>query len=97
MYFEGNTNTEFFNTLLTDFLLPNLKKNQVVIMDNASFHKGKDIEEMFKIHEINLMYLPPYSPDLNQIEKKWRQNMVKKIRDQFADFNDCFKCVLWYQ
>ena len=97
MYFEGNTNTEVFNTLLTDFLLPNLKKNQVVIMDNATFHRSETIKKLIESANCKLLYLPPYSPDLNQIEKKWRQNMVKKIRDQFADFNDCFKCVLWYQ
>jgi transposase len=40
-------------------------------MDNASFHKGKDMQKMLEELGHILLYLPPYSPDLNPIEKKW--------------------------
>jgi transposase len=42
-------------------------------MDNASFHKRQDIQEAITQAGHILAYLPPYSPDLNPIEKKWAQ------------------------
>ena len=49
-------------------------------MDNASFHKRQDIQEAITQAGHILEYLPPYSPDLNPIEKKWAQ--AKAIRRQ---------------
>ncbi|WP_006289453.1 transposase [Holospora undulata] len=40
-------------------------------MDNAAFHKGKDLQKILEDAGHSLLYLPPYFPDLNQIEKKW--------------------------
>ena len=72
-YFTGSTNKEVFKTYLQKVLLNNLSKNSYLIMDNASFHKGEEIESIIKLSGINLIYLPTYSPDLNPIEKKWAQ------------------------
>lgn len=76
--FKTNVNTEIFNSWVIHDLIPKLPPKSVVIMDNATFHKGvlmkKAIEEAGHI----LLYLPPYSPDLNPIEKKWSQ--AKAIR-----------------
>ncbi|MES2354214.1 MAG: transposase [Pseudomonadota bacterium] len=47
-------------------------------MDNATFHKRHDTQVAIRKAGITLEYLPPYSPDLNPIEKKWAQ--VKAIR-----------------
>ena len=47
-------------------------------MDNASFHKGKEMQKMLEDSGHTLLYLPPYSPDLNPIEKKWAH--AKHIR-----------------
>ena len=46
-------------------------------MDNATFHKGKEMQKMIEEAGHTLLYPPPYSPDLNPIEKKWAQ--VKQI------------------
>ena len=48
-------------------------------MDNATFHKGKAVE-MMKQHGHSVLWLPPYSPDLNPIEQTWA--WVKKIRQK---------------
>lgn len=69
-YFEGSTNKEVFKTYLKKVLLPELPYNSYLIMDNASFHKGSDVEEIICNFEVKLIYLPPYSSDLNPIEKK---------------------------
>jgi transposase len=58
--------------------MPNLPERSIVVMDNASFHKGKDMQKIIEDAGHTLLYLPPYSPDLNPIEKKWAQ--AKKIR-----------------
>jgi transposase len=47
-------------------------------MDNASFHKGQDMVNALEDGGHTLLYLPPYSPDLNPIEKKWAH--AKAIR-----------------
>ena len=59
-------------------LLPNLSNESVIVMDNAIFHKGKEMEKLIENAGHSLLYLPLYSPDLNSIEKKWAQ--TKHIR-----------------
>ena len=96
MYFEGNTNTEVFNLWIKECLLPELKPNQVVIMDNATFHKSPKVRELIESVGSRLLYLPPYSPDYSPIEQKWShvKNMVKKVKDRFKSFEECLDCVL---
>lgn len=95
-YFEGNTNSQMFNLWLKEILLPELKPNQTIIMDNTAFHKNKITEEIIKSAKCNLLYLPPYSPDFNPIEQKWGhvKNQVKKIRTKFENFVECLDVVL---
>ena len=69
MYFDGNTNTEVFNTGISEFLLKELSPGKTVIMDNASFHCSRKTRDLIESAGCNLLYLPPYSPDLNPIEK----------------------------
>ena len=96
MYFEGNTDSEIFNQWIEEFLIPELKPNQTVIMDNAAFHKSLRTQELVESSKCRLLYLPPYSPDFNPIEQKWGhvKNSVKKIRDSYEDFNECLERVL---
>lgn len=74
----GLVNTAVFTGWVEQILLPNLPEQSVIVMDNASFHKGHEMQ--MKIEELGhtLLYLPPYSPDLNPIEHKWAQ--AKHIR-----------------
>lgn len=75
---SGSVNTDVFTSWIEQILLPSLSKESVIVMDNASFHKGKDIQKMLESAGHRLLYLPPYSPDLNPIEQKWAQ--AKHIR-----------------
>jgi putative transposase len=52
-------------------LLPELIPGQIVIMDNASFHPKERIKELLSQAGCEVILLPPYSPDLNKIEKFW--------------------------
>ena len=67
----------FFHWVQYD-LLPKLKRKTVIVMDNATFHKRLDIQELIKKARHILEYLPPYSPDLNPIEHKWAQAKAKR-------------------
>ena len=71
MTVESATDSEIFLTYVEQVLCPKLTPGDVVIMDNLSVHKVAGIRELIEGSGANLIYLPPYSPDLNPIEKAW--------------------------
>lgn len=79
MVFKGTCTTQVFNAWLSAVLIPELIPGQIVIMDNASFHKSAKTKELIESAGCKLLYLPPYSPELNPIEKTWA-NIKSKIR-----------------
>ncbi|WP_259135011.1 transposase [Chryseobacterium ginsenosidimutans] len=80
--FNCNIDADVFFAWLTQELLPSIAPNSVIVLDNATFHKREDA--LLKVQEQShiLLFLPPYSPDLNPIEKKWAQ--AKSIRRKFG-------------
>jgi transposase len=66
---EGPTTREVFETYLQRVLAPTLRPGQVVVLDNLSAHKGGRVKEIVEGTGCELVYLPPYSPDLNPIEQ----------------------------
>lgn len=66
---EGSTTREVFETYLEQLLAPSLRPGQVVVMDNLSSHKRGRVRELIEGKGCELLYLPPYSPDLNPIEE----------------------------
>lgn len=77
--YRGTCNTDLFNMWLRDFLIPELKPGQVVILDNAAFHKSQNTKRLIEEAGCRIFFLPPYSPDLNPIELVWA-NLKKKIQ-----------------
>lgn len=71
MLFDGTCDTQTFNTWLKDYLLPALKPKSVIVMDNAAFHKSQETRDIIKEANCYVLFLPPYSPHLNPIEKLW--------------------------
>ncbi|WP_237342968.1 IS630 family transposase [Wolbachia endosymbiont of Folsomia candida] len=63
--FEGYCNSELFEAYVENILIPELKIGQTVILDNASFHKSVKIRKLIENVGCNVLFLPPYSPDLN--------------------------------
>ena len=78
--YTGSCNTTLFNTWLKKVLIPELTPGQVVILDNASFHKSKKSIELIENAGCKVLFLPPYSPDLNPIENFWA-NFKKKVQE----------------
>ena len=71
MTIEAATDTEIFLAYLDHVLCPALRPGDVVVMDNLSSHKVAGVRERIETAGAELLYLPPYSPDLNPIEKAW--------------------------
>ncbi len=88
--FEGSCNRVVFEKWLGEKLLPQLKTGQLVILDNASFHKSQKVRELIESVNCELEYLPPYSPDLNEIEHYWFpiKNRVRKSEGTIENFRD---------
>jgi transposase len=68
---KGAMNGEAFSDYITHDLIPALKPGDIVIMDNLRTHKVKGIKEAIEKAGATVLYLPPYSPDLNPIEEMW--------------------------
>jgi isftu1 transposase len=84
----GSMNKQLFNQWVEEFLCPQLKVGQYVIMDNASIHKSSKVKECIEKAGCTLLYLPTYSPDLNSIEHCWAnfKRYLRKIIKKFDNF-----------
>lgn len=69
--FRGATDTCAMRIFVREVLLPQLVPGDLVVWDNLAVHKTRAVKELFEKAEIELMFLPPYSPDLNPIEMCW--------------------------
>jgi len=66
--FDGPVNGVRFTAWVEQFLVPTLRPGDIVIMDNLGSHKGKAVRKAIRNARAHLLFLPPYSPDLNPIE-----------------------------
>ena len=69
--FEGALNGDTFRVYVTQMLAPTLRPGDIVVMDNLSSHKVSGVVEAIEAVGASVMFLPPYSPDLNPIELMW--------------------------
>ena len=86
MTYAGSCNRDLFELWLEQCLVPQLQPGDVIVIDNASFHHSQTIEEIVAEAGCELWYLPPYSPDLNKIERWWfvLKNWMRQHWDDFA-------------
>ncbi len=71
MSIEGTTDVEVFRANVHSVLCPELRAGDLVIMDNLSPHKNELTLSLIEQAGAEVLFLPPYSPDLNPIEKMW--------------------------
>jgi len=93
MVFNGSCNTELFNNWVEHFLIKELIPGQFVVMDNASFHKSQKTRELIESVGCKVIFLPPYSPDMNPIEKFWA-NMKRWIKDNISKFGKLYDALV---
>lgn len=71
MAIEGATDTEVFAAYVSKVLAPTLRAGDIVVMDNLTPHKNEQTAALIEAAGASVRFLPPYSPDLNPIEKMW--------------------------
>ena len=90
MTFKGHCNTTLFEAWVEQFLVPELQPEQVVVLDNASFHQSPRTRELIEQAGCRVLFLAPYSPDFNKIEKFWARlkHQLRKALKQFTNLWD---------
>jgi transposase len=71
MQYNGTTDAPLFEFWFEQWLLPCVPEGSVIVMDNASFHSKDQLNLIAEKHNRQIVFLPPYSPELNPIEKFW--------------------------
>lgn len=68
MMVDGAVNATLFTAFVAQILVPRLCPGDIVILDNLSSHKSRAVRDLIEAAGARLVFLPPYSPDLNPIE-----------------------------
>ena len=71
MTIEGGTSGPVFSAYAKDVLAPTLRPGNVLVLDNLAAHRVADVRQAVEAAGARLMFLPPYSPELNPIEESW--------------------------
>lgn len=71
LVFDGALDRKMFDEYIIRFLAPSLKPGDIVVMDNLNVHKSETAINAINKMGAKVIFLPPYSPDLNPIEKMW--------------------------
>ncbi|MDO5643474.1 MAG: IS630 family transposase [Paracoccus sp. (in: a-proteobacteria)] len=85
--FDGPVNGDIFRTYVERVPVPTLRPGDVIVMDNPGSHKSQAVRQAIRSAGAHLLFLPPYSPDLNPIEqafaklKHWIRNAAPRSRD----------------
>jgi transposase len=93
--YRENISHLLFEDWLKNELLPRIKKKSIIVLDNAAFHRKKALRELVKKRKCHILFLPPYSPDFNPIEKKW-SNTKAFLRDNVQRFKTLQEAILHY-
>jgi transposase len=85
--FDGPVNGESFKAYVEQVLAPALRPGDVVVMDNLGSHKGRAIRRAIRAAGARLLFLPPYSPDLNPIEQVFAKlkTLIRKAEERTVD------------
>ena len=87
MVYEGGTTREIFEIYIEQLLCPTLKPGDHVLMDNLASHKSARVSQLIENCGAQVHYLPPYSPDLNPIEKMWSKMkaILRKLKPRSGE------------
>lgn len=93
--YSGTMDSRLFGSWSVNQLLPSLDKGTVIVMDNASFHSKKRLLPAAQNAGCRLVFLPPYSPELNPIENfwAWLKQSLRKTLPSYSSFDDALRAV----
>lgn len=87
--YSGGTTSERFVDYLRNVLIPTLSPDSIVVMDNMRSHHTRAVKDLLEQAGVQYLYLPPYSPDLNPIEKMWSKLKAFLRRQKFVCWRTC--------
>jgi transposase len=93
LYLPGSMKGEYFEAYVEQFLLPELRPNDIVVMDNLSVHKMVVVRNLIEAAGAKLLFLPPYSPDLSPIEPAWSKVKALLRRSAARSYDALFDAV----
>lgn len=102
LQYSGSMDSILFEHWLENYLMQNLPPNTTIVMDNASFHPKRRLIPLVQKYGHNIIFLPPYSPELNPIENfwAWLKGKMQKVLLEYNKFDDalcyCFNCMWLY-
>ena len=80
MLYNENTTSALFENWFKEILLPEIPRKSIIVLDNATFHNRNKLRKIALKKKCRAVFLPPYSPELNDIEQQWaiRKRKLKK-------------------
>ena len=93
--YGGTTDGVLFEYWFENCLLKEVKRGSTIVLDNAAFHRKSVLPDLAKSYGCVVMFLSPYSPDLNPIEMKWAwlKRRLRKILPLFTSFETALSCL----
>lgn len=95
LLYKGTMTAELFTTWYQEQLLPLLSQPHLIVMDNASFHPKKQLDEISLARGHYFLPLPPYSPELNPIEQFWA-TLKRNVTELARTFGSVLNAVEYY-
>ena len=95
LFYKQSTKYQLFEEWFENSLLTNIPRKSIIILDNAAFHRKTILRELARKNKCHAIFLPPYSPDLNPIEKRWA-NLKKWLRQSIYKFPSFLDAVAFY-
>ena len=95
LQYNGTTDSILFEFWFEQCLMKEVASGSTIVLDNASFHRKCKLREIAAFYDCNVLFLPPYSPDLNPIEKcwAWLKRKLREILHCFHCLDDAISCL----
>jgi transposase len=93
MAYCGMTDSVLFEQWFEQYFLKSIPKYSIIILDNATFHRKAKLRALAEEADCEVLFLPPYSPDLNPIENfwAWLKSRLRKVLTSFDNFDEALR------